>query len=94
MTLGGQTLDRDSDHLHRRGRAELHDLAGCVQGLCSADLGAMATPAGVTPGTPLGDMFVWEEERLTRATKWRGDPGSAKQLAAKVAKVILSLREV
>ena len=38
--------------------AELHDLAGCVQSLCTADLGAMAVPAGVTLGTPLGEMFA------------------------------------
>ena len=66
--------------------AELHDLAGCVQGLCSADFGAMATPAGVTGNTPLGTMFAWEEGRLSRAAKWRAEAGSDKALVAKVAK--------
>ena len=74
--------------------AELNDLAGCIQSLCTADLGAMATPSGVTPGTPLGCMFAWEDERLARTSKWRGETGSEKLLVARFARAVLALREV
>ena len=73
--------------------AELFDLAGCIQSLCTADLGAMSTPAGVAPGTALGSMFMWDEERLLQASKWGGEPQSEKHLVAKVARAILSLRD-
>ena len=73
--------------------AELFDLAGCVPSLCAADLGAMSTPAGVAPGTALGSMFMWDEGRLLKASKWREEPQSEKHLVAKVARAILSLRD-
>ena len=54
----------------------------------------MATPSGVTPGTPLGCMFAWEDERLARTSKWRGETGSEKLLVARFARAVLALREV
>ena len=74
--------------------AELNDLAGCIQSLCTADLGAMATPADVTAGTPLCVMFAWEDATLTRASKWRGEPGSEKNFVARFARAVLALRAV
>ena len=74
--------------------AELNDLAGCIQSLYTADLGAMATPSGLTGGTLLGSMFAWEDDRITRASKRRGEPCSEKLLVARFARAILALREV
>ena len=36
---------------------------------------------------------MWDEERLLKASKWRGEPQSEKHMVDKVARAILSLRD-
>ena len=75
--------------------AELWDLAGCVHGLSGLDLSLMNIPVGVASSTPLGSLFLWDADRLTKVSKWRGDSNNQHKLVvAKLARAILSLREV
>ena len=78
-------------------QSEINDLAGYILSICSVDLGRLNAPVGVGPGpVPLGSMFLWDADRLTRIGKWqrRGDELSDKWFVAKVARAVLALREL
>ena len=81
--------DRSAEQIYTE---ELWDLSNYVVGLSTTDLSRIGPSAGVPEGTPAGSMFLWDTERLSRASKWRG--AEERVLIGKLAKVILALRDL